>query len=314
MELRRLRLFLAAAQHSSFRLAANDLDIAQSVLSRQIATLEDELGVDLFERRYTGARLTEAGHSFFADASRILADLERARVTVTSVAIGNGGRLRVALCEDATTPTFARILSAHRERCPGVVLDLFEMPSVMQSAALRRNEVDIGLLLPPVQAVGIQLDELWHEDWLVAMPSGHRLADMRTVPVSELAGENFITAHPEFGPGCHGQCQQMFLATGIQPRIIARAFRRVTMAMLVHSGAGVTLLPSSFDGLAMDGIELRPLLSGRHQMHVAAAYLEGDVQGVVAQFLRIASATAAIIPGLSHRKPAWQIANQGCPV
>lgn len=297
MELRRLRLFLAAAEHSSFRRAADDLDIAQSALSRQIATLEDELGVDLFERRYTGARLTEAGHSFFADASRILADLDRARETVTSVASGNGGRLRLALCEDATTPTFATIIAAHRERCPCVVLESFEMPSVMQAAALRRNEVDVGLLLPPVRAIGIELDGLWHEDWLVAMPSRHRLADMETVLISELADENFITAHPEFGPGCHAQSQQMFIATGIQPHIVARAFRRVTMAMLVHSGAGVTLLPSSFAGLSMDGIVLRPLLSGGHQMHVAAAYPEGEMQGAVAQFLRIATSTVAILPG-----------------
>lgn len=120
-----------------------------------------------------------------------------------------------------------------------------------------------GALRPPVQSDGIQLDELWREDWLVAMPSGHRLADMETIPIDELAGENFITAHPEFGPGCHAQSQAMFLAAGIQPRIIARAFRRSTMAILVYSGAGVTLLPGSFAGVAMDGIVRRGGLSRR---------------------------------------------------
>lgn len=293
MELERLRRFVVAAEELSFRRAADRLDIAQSALSRQIATLEDELGVDLFERRYTGARLTEAGRAFLADASRMLSDLDRARETVASVAFGNSGRLRLAVCEDATTPTFAAIIAAHRERCPNVALELFEMPSAMQAAALRRGDIDAGLLLPPVPEFGIQLDELWREDWLVAMPAEHRFASMETVPISELAGENFITAHPELGPGCHAQSQAMFLAAGVQPHTVARAFRRLTMAMLVHSGAGVTLLPGAFANVAMDGMVLRPLSSGGHSMCVAAAYPEGDMQGIVAQFLRVASATAA---------------------
>ncbi len=293
MDLRRLRYFLEAADELSFRRAAEKLDIAQSALSRQIAALEEELGVDLFERRYTGARLTEAGRTFPADTSRILADLDRASETCVSVAFGISGRLRLAVCEDATTPIFAAIIAAHRERCPDVILDLFEMPSTIQTAALRRGDIDAGLLLPPVQGIGIQCDELWRENWLVAMPSGHRLADMETVTISELVGENFITAHPEFGPGCHAQTQAMFAAVGVQPHIVARPFRRLTMTMLVHSGAGVTLVPGSFGGVAMNGIELRRLSSGGHSMRVAMAYPEGDMQGVVAQFLRVASATAA---------------------
>lgn len=292
MELRRLRYFLATADEPSLRQASDKIGVNQSALSRQIAALEDELGVTLFERRSTGVRLTEAGQAFKIDASRILSDVDRARETVSSVAFGMEGRLRLAVCEDATTPTFAAIIAAYRERFPNVALDLFEMPSAMQAAALRRDEIDAGLLLPPVHDSGIQLDELWHEDWLVAMPIGHRLADMETVAVSELAGENFITAHPEFGPGCYAQSQKMFIDSGIQPHIVARAFRRLTMAMLVQSGAGVTLVPGAFAGVVIDGILTRPLSSGARRMRVAAAYPEGDMQGIVAQFLRIASATA----------------------
>lgn len=291
MELRRLRYFLAAADELSFRRAAGVTGVIQSVMSRQIATLEDELGVTLFERKSTGARLTEVGRVFLTDARRIVADIDRARETLIAVAFGTEGRLRLAICEDATTPTFAAIIAAHRESCPAVTLDLFEIPSAMQPAALRRGEVDAGLLLPPVHEGGIQLDQLWYEDWLVAMPSGHRLACMETVPICELARENFVTAHPEFGPGCYAQSQEMFDAAGIQPPIVAHAFRRVTMAMLVQSGAGVTLIPGTFASAAIHGIVTRLLSSGEHRMRIAAAYPNGDLQGVVAQFLRIAAKT-----------------------
>lgn len=269
------------------------MGVGQPVISRQIAALEDELGITLFERRSTGAHLTTAGRVFRTDARRIVGDMDRAREAVQSVAFGTAGRLRLAICEDATTPVFAAILAAHRKRCSAIDLDLFELPSAMQSAAIRRREIDVGLLLPPVQDSGLQLDELWREEWLVAMPSNHRLAELESVPIRELAGEDFVTAHPKFGPGCHAQSQLMFNSAGIEPTIIARAFRRLTMAMLVQSGAGVTLVPGSFGDTIMDSIVTRPLSSGEHRMRVAAAYPTGDMQGIVAQFLRIASATVA---------------------
>lgn len=293
MELRRLRYFVAAAEELSFRRAADRINLAQSALSRQIAALEEELGVDLFERRYTGARLTEAGRAFLGDATRILADVDRARETVASVASGIGGRVRLAICEDATTPTFATIIAAYRERCPNVALDLFEMPSAMQAPALRRGDIDAGLLLPPVQGAGIQCDELWREDWLVVMQTGHRLERLSFIQIADLAHENFITGHPDFGPGCHHQTQAMFLSAGIAPPIVACAFRRLTMTMLVQSGAGVTLVPGAFAGSALAGISLRPLASGDHKMRVSAAYPDGDMQGTVAQFLRVASAASS---------------------
>ena len=291
MELRRIRYFLAAADELSFRRLADATGISQSVMLRQIAALEDELGLTLFERRSTGVRLTEVGRVFLADARRIVADADRAREPLIAVAYGTEGRLRLAICEDATTPTFAAIIAAHRECCPAVTLDLFEIPSAMQTAALRRGEIDAGLLLPPVHTNGIQLDELWREVWLVAMPTGRHLADMETVAITDLADENFITAHPEFGPGCYAQSQRMFTSAGVQPCVVARAFRRLTMAMLVQSGAGLTLVPGAFASVVIDGIVIRPLSPGGHQMRVAAAYPEDDLQGVAAQFLRSASAT-----------------------
>ena len=295
MDLRRLRIFLAAADELSFRRAAALLGVGQPVVSRQIAALEDELGVALFERRSTGARLTEAGRVFLLDARRIVADVDRARDVVSSVAHGTAGRLRLAICEDATTPTFAAILAAFRENCPTTGLDLLELPSAMQPAALRRGEIDVGLLLPPVPDHGLQLDELWRDKWLVAMPSNHRLADLEVVPLCALAGEDFITAHPKFGPGCHAQSEAMFCGSSVRPRIVARVFRRLTMAMLVRSGAGVTLVPGAFSDAAMDGIVMRPLSAGEHRMCVAAAYPEGDLAGGVAQFLRIAHSAVGLV-------------------
>src|SRR3546814_15159158 len=88
------------------------------------------------------------------------------------------------------------------------------MPSAAQPPALRRGEIDVGLLLSPVPSDGLQLDELRSEGWLVAMPSDHRLADYDMIAISDLAGERFVAAHQGFGPGRPQQTQEMFLAAG----------------------------------------------------------------------------------------------------
>src|SRR3546814_19983314 len=90
------------------------------------------------------------------------------------------------------------------------------MPSAAQTFALRRGEIDVGLLLPPVQSDGLQLDELWNESWLVAMPSEHRLADFEVIAIGALAGENFVAAPQAFGPGRHKPPQELFLTAGFR--------------------------------------------------------------------------------------------------
>lgn len=101
--------------------------------------LDDELGVTLVERKSTGVRLTEAGRVFEIDVARFSADGDRVRETVSSVGFGIEGRPRLAVCEDATTPIFAAIIAAYRERCSAVTLDLFEMPSAMQASTQERR-------------------------------------------------------------------------------------------------------------------------------------------------------------------------------
>ena len=140
----RLSCFPATADDLSFRPAADIIGVNQAALSRQIAALEDESGVTRFERESTGARLTEVGRVLLADARRIVAGLDRARETIVALAFGAEGRPRLAVCEDATRPTCAAIIAARRDRCPAVTPDLFEISNAMQSAALRRGEIDAG--------------------------------------------------------------------------------------------------------------------------------------------------------------------------
>lgn len=294
VDLKRLSYFLTAVEELAFRRAAVRLGVGLPGFSRQIAALEDELGVQLFERRSTGVRLTEVGRTFLVDARRIVGAVERARQSVEAVAFGTDGRLRLGICEDATTPVLAEILSAYRDRFPAVALELFEMPSAAQAAALRRSEIDAGILLPPVHDEGLQIDELWREPWAVAIPSDHPLAAVDSISIADVAQFDIIAAHPEFGSGCHGQVRRLFTSARIEPHIIMQVFHRQTMLMLVQSGAGITIVPGSFIGVAVDGIEFCLLSANGSEMVVALAFPGGDISGLVAQFMRVAIDVTAI--------------------
>src|SRR3546814_1085044 len=109
MELRHLRCFLTVANALSFRRAAAQLGTMPSSVSRTIAVLEDELGVELFGRSGRGAQLTQVGRTFHRDAQAIVAAVDRAREMAGSVASGCGGQLRPGYCEGATTSSFAAV-------------------------------------------------------------------------------------------------------------------------------------------------------------------------------------------------------------
>ena len=94
---------------------------------------------------------------------------------------------------------------------------------------------------------------------------------MEIISINDLKGEKVITGHPELSPGCNAQSQAMFLAAGVRPSIVANAFRRLTMAMLVQSDAGVTVAPDAFVSAVIDRIEKSHLSSDRHRMRIASA-------------------------------------------
>src|SRR5918911_1775259 len=101
LDVRRLRVLRAVAQHGSFSAAADALSYTQSGVSQQIAALEREAGALLVQRNARGVRLTEAGEALVRHAEAILARLAEAEAELEAIAGLRGGRLRMAAFESA---------------------------------------------------------------------------------------------------------------------------------------------------------------------------------------------------------------------
>lgn len=188
LDLRKLRYFVAVADRLHFGRAAEDLHIAQPVLSRQIRALEQDLGASLFIRDSHGVELTEAGQQLLDDAGPLLASAHAVRRRVSATARGSQ---RLVVGFRAGIP----VIPAAREfggRHPDVVVDVQRMEWDDQVPMLLDGRVDVGYVRLPIDEAGLRLTPLYSEPLMVALPTGHRLAGKEEVTEADLAGEPLV--------------------------------------------------------------------------------------------------------------------------
>ncbi len=190
MDLRQLRYFVAVADTLHFGRAARRLAISQPPLSRQIAALERELGVALFERSTRGVRLTPSGSALLPRARRLLADADTIATGARELARGEVGLLRIGFLAAATFSMLPRLISSFRRARPGVRLVLTEATSDRQLVALAEASLDAGVLLPPVADPALAWLSLVREPLVAALPAGRRWPPR--LALARLAGEPFI--------------------------------------------------------------------------------------------------------------------------
>ena len=288
IELRHLRYFVVVAEELNLRRAADRLEVTQPAVTKQVARLEEQMGVSLFARaRHRLAGLTSAGADFLVEARHILDQVEDAILSVQLVAHGRSGRLRIGLTDDAATLALTSILAAFHYRSPNVLVELVELAGPEVLAALEANTVDLALASEPRDAGGFAIEELWRESWSVVLPEGHALCHKDVVLAADLAGEALALVR--------SSAQKTVLARlrGVGkksdwPRVAFRVSNRRTAIMLARAGSAIAIAPSSSVLVAGLRAVMRPLL---HDPGYAVVALKHDIDpppGLVGRFLNIA--------------------------
>jgi len=274
-DLRQLRHFIAVAERLHFGRAAAVLHMSQPPLSRSIRNLEERLGATLLARTRRRVELTHEGARFLEEARRLLAQLDHAVLEVGRMAAG-GGRLRLGFVSLADFGVLPRLLKAYKAARPGVALALREMLSPEQAAALAAGELDFGLLLPPVAGADLEHIVVQREQFLVALPSRHRLARNRgEISMRELAGESFVMAPREIAPGLHDAVTALAARAGFAPRLAQEAIQMQTVVSLVSSGMGVAVVPASVANLGRRGVAYREIADPHPRIDLWLAWRRG---------------------------------------
>jgi DNA-binding transcriptional LysR family regulator len=262
MELRHLRYFVAVAEELSFTRAAERLHIGQPPLSQQIQALEAEVGAQLLERNKRWVRLTGPGKLFLEDARRMLALAEQAKETARRAQRGEAGELRIGFTFSTPfTPLFASMVRRYRQQYPGVVLTFIEMTTLRQLEKLEARELDLGFVRSvsvPIPDT-ITLTTLRTDPLRLVLPADSPLAAQESVSVKDLEGLPFVIFPQDAGTGIHPQLFRLCRAAGFTPQIAMEAGEPSTIIGLVAAGCGISVLPSSFEGIHMEGIVYRPL-------------------------------------------------------
>ncbi|MDH6612443.1 DNA-binding transcriptional LysR family regulator [Streptomyces sp. SAI-208] len=237
LDLRKLRYFVAVAEELHFGRAAERLHIAQPVLSRQIRSLEDELGASVFDRDRRGTVLTPAGRQLLEDAVPLLASAEALRRRVSAAAQG-APTLTVGFMPGVVVTPATAAFTARR---PGVNVRLLRTSWDDQVEVLVDGRADIGIVRLPIDRRGLQVRPLFQEPRVVMLPVGHRLAGNASVTVGDLASEHLLQ-DPDAVPEWRDVAVELREGRHREVPAIHQVEEKLE---LVASGAGVCVLPLS---------------------------------------------------------------------
>jgi DNA-binding transcriptional LysR family regulator len=188
LDLRKLRYFVAVADALNFGRAAEALHIAQPVLSRQIAALERELGVVLFERTKRGTQLTEAG-ALLRDDARALLRTAAALKRRARIAGRAGQHFTIGFMPGVIVTPVVRLLE---QEFPGLRVDVVRTSWGDQAEMVHDGRVDASFVRLPVPHRGLTVIPLFREPRVAVLPAGHLLAGSARVTLAELAALDLL--------------------------------------------------------------------------------------------------------------------------
>jgi len=288
IDLRHLRYFLAVAEELNFRRAAERLHISQPPLSRQVQQLENELGVDLFQRSKGGIALTEAGVAFLPEARRTLAQASKA-IAVARAAPGTiAGRFVVGYTTVFDRSALPNVFDLFRSRFPEWKLVVKGKHSISLIRDIINGAMDAAFIGLHTEALGLVVEPIREEPMVVALPARHRLAKKRSIGFDELRGEAFFWFERKMNPGFYDYCKAFFQKIAFEPNLIPEPQDHHVLLGHIAEGQGIALIPASLQNIKRKGVAFRALRDASElSMGVAIAYSESNQSPALQPFLKL---------------------------
>lgn len=298
MELRQIQYFVAIAELEHFVRASQRLRIAQPALSRQMKLLEEELGVELFERLPRGVKLTDAGRVLLAHLRDVNQQIALAISATKAAAAGRLGMLRLGVIEvSAWKGLVPESIRTFRDKFPEVELLMSSFDSAAQLTAIRQGRLDAGFLYNAPDDASLVVRPLRFDPVVLAVPVESHLAGRKNLSVHDLAKEKFIGFRRYLSPRYFDDTQAAFHKAGIEPHTIAEMLTEADMLALVSSGAGIALVNSAQASRPPESVRFVELSDFKVGLELCFVHLQENHSPTVAHMARIAIELAS--PGTS---------------
>ncbi len=239
MELDQLRYFLRIAETKSFTRAAELLFVSQPALSRSVQKLEEELGVPLFVRKSRVVELSDSGSKFKIRAEQILTLVDDTKAQLTDD--GKTGRVRIGAIPTVAPYFLPTFLKTFAKNFTEAIAEVYEDTTKNLLHQLTQGEIDFAVLALPINEKHIEVESLFEEELLLALPRHHELCDKAQIRLKDLEQIPFVMLDE---PHCLSTTILSFCRNrSLQPVIVGRTNQLSTVQELVSLNHGISMVP-----------------------------------------------------------------------
>ena len=242
MEFHQLTYFLAAAQTQNFRKAAESCLVAQSALSRQIAALEGELGVELFTRKKKRVTLTTAGREFALYVRNALEQLQEGQQFLAELQAGQRGTVLIGCIESLASAFLPALFASFHQQYPNIRLKVRVNHTDELITLVEHGEVELGLILDPgLPSELLIVKELFRQPLHLLVSAQHPLARMKAsaVTLAQIVAEPFLLLDETSRMG--QITKRIFAQRGLPVSPLVEIESVEGLKEMVRQGVGVTL-------------------------------------------------------------------------
>ncbi|WP_052343570.1 LysR family transcriptional regulator [Bacillus massiliigorillae] len=283
LEWQQLEYFRVVAKIEHFTKAAEILSISQPALTRSITKMEQELGIALFDRVGRTVRLNKYGKLFLKRVEKGLLEISTGIEEIHQLQNPHTGSVSFSFLLTLGIHIVPEIISHFNEQYPGVELEIHQSSSVMSIHQLIDGEIDYCLIGPIEPDANIVWHLLFQEELFAYVPANHRLASKQSISLDELANDHFIGFKK--GIGMREMTESFCQQVGFTPKIKFEGEDVTTLAGLVSSGLGVTIIPE-FSGISSNKIKKLKISNPYCQRDVGIAWMKGKAFSPTAELFR----------------------------
>lgn len=289
IDLQTLQTVLAVAEEGSFRRTAARLGVNSSSISKAVRKLEDRIGVSLFERHCGGCRLTTAGAAFISGIRRVLQDLRWVVTTAAESGRGDRGALGIGIFESLSSGFARELVERFSSAHPQVDLRFVEGARGSHIRKLLTREIDLAFVFSTEGWTGDRR-LFWREAVLVAVPTGHPLAEAGRLSASCLRDHPILILRADPGPEIHDYLRAKLTAFGDQPVVSIHSVGRENLLNLVGAGLGLSIVAESAAAVTYPGVTFLPLEND--VLSIYAIWLAENDNPILRRFLTQAAILA----------------------
>lgn len=259
MDIRKLRAFITLAETKSYREASQQLFVTQPALTKQIQTLERELGVQLFVRGRNGAQLTPAAELLLPKTLVLVSQIQEYRnfASNTATALSNKLAIGFGISFIKTVPKW---ISEFGHACPDVEISLEDKPSSMQISRLHDGTLQLAFIRipvpPPLESHPIISDSLFlaankNSSWINAFKKSKDYSLLSDMPIIKIT--------PQRGPGLDKQIKLFLRYNNVTLNNLQQYEDIQTIMALASEDAGVAIVPGSSKWFSNENTDFTPL-------------------------------------------------------